>query len=399
METTLAASCGKYGGGNFGGNKNAGGGNHGGGNHGGGNHVGGNYGGNKYAGGGNYGGGYNGGNYGGKYGGKYGGHYGGHYGGYGNYYGGKHGGFNNRYFAGYRGGFNNFYFAPYGFGLGFWGGGWGGGWGNGWGLGFGLPLRPYYDYYSAPVLYAEDNFYAPTFVDAGEFIVAEEPVSIVDDSLGSAVVVGNPADEPIPPVATLGDGQVIPAAGNGGEFQLQAEQAFREQRYEDAARLVSHAVVEDSNNGLLHLFASQALFAMGDYQSAAAAIQQGAAMLDRSQWGFVVENFKKFYGANDYVVQMKALEQFTKENPNESYALFLKGYHYKYLGYDESARKPLSQAVELESRDLLAAELLAMVGGELPNQTPPAPAPVMTAKPSVTGDATEQIESADPSKN
>ncbi len=238
--------------------------------------------------------------------------------------------------------------------------------------------------------------------------MAADPVAIVDNTFVDNTLVDgtlvddtipvDPMEEPTPPEAILNDGQVIAAAGNAGEFQWQAEQAFREQRYEDAARLVNHAVVEDGDNGLLHLFASQALFAMGDYQSAAAAVQQGAALLDRSQWGFVVENFREFYGANDYVPQAKALVEFTKANPNESYAFFLLGYHYKFLGHDEAARKQLAKAVELESRDRLAGELLVMAGGQLPAQQTTAPDPVMTAKPPVTGEDGGNVEAIEPPK-
>ena len=46
-------------------------------------------------------------------------------------------------------------------------------------------------------------------------------------------------------------------------------------------------------------------------------------MLDSTEWGFVVENFKEFYGANDYVKQMESLVQYIKDNPEASYAYFL----------------------------------------------------------------------------
>ena len=95
--------------------------------------------------------------------------------------------------------------------------------------------------------------------------------------------------------------------------------------------------------------------------------------MDRSQWGFVVENYKKFYRGDDYVTQMAKLGEFIKENPDAAYAYFLRGYHYKYLGYDEAARKQLAKAVELENRDRLAAELLVMAGGKAPDAAPSLP--------------------------
>ncbi|MEQ8789554.1 MAG: tetratricopeptide repeat protein [Pirellulaceae bacterium] len=161
-------------------------------------------------------------------------------------------------------------------------------------------------------------------------------------------------------------GPLIPTSAGAAAYQLQAERAFREHRYEDAAKYNNHAVVEDGENGRLYLFASQTLFALGDYQGAASAIHQAASLLDRSEWGYVVQNYAQFYRGRDYVTQMEQLVDFIDENPDASYAYFLRGYHYVYLGHDDAARKQLTKAVELESRDQLAAELLVQVGGTVP---------------------------------
>ncbi len=72
---------------------------------------------------------------------------------------------------------------------------------------------------------------------------------------------------------------------------------------------------------------------------------------------------------------MEALVEFIKKNPDASYAYFLCGYHYKYLGYDKAARIRLAKAVELESKDRLATELLAMTGGEVSGAAEPIPPP------------------------
>jgi thioredoxin-like negative regulator of GroEL len=164
---------------------------------------------------------------------------------------------------------------------------------------------------------------------------------------------------------------VIPAAGQAAEFQAQAEQAFRERRYEDAARFATHAIVEDDQNGKLHLFASQTMFALGDFRPAAAAIQLAAGQLDREEWGFVVENYQEFYRGEDYVTHAARLVQFIRDNPDASYARFLLGYHYLFLGHTDAARQQLAKAVELEGRDRLAAELLTRAGGEPPRTAEP----------------------------
>ncbi len=99
-------------------------------------------------------------------------------------------------------------------------------------------------------------------------------------------------------------------------------------------------------------------------------MQRGVSLLEQGEWGFVVENYKKFYRGNDYVTQMAALVTYNKENPDAAYGRLVRGYHYAFLGYKKPAQKQLAKAVELESRDRLAADLLVMVGGKVPTPSP-----------------------------
>lgn len=211
-------------------------------------------------------------------------------------------------------------------------------------------------------LYGSTTYYYDTYYDSVPYYVpyaVPVPYAVETEVVESA--------DAVPLVYE--NGAAIPAAGEAGEFQKQAEEAFRENRYEDAARLSNHAIVEDSRNGKLHLFASQTFFALEDYTSAAAAVQQAAALLDRSEWGFVVKNFQQFYQGDDYVTQMAKLDDYIDQNPKAAFAYFLRGYHFLFLGHEEAARKDLAKAVELEPRDLLAAELLEMAGGKAPVPT------------------------------
>ena len=268
---------------------------------------------------------------------------------YGNYY----NGFGNNY-----GGYGGYY----------------GGYGNGLGLSIGLPLLrllsgPYYSGFSGsgygygggypgyPAYSGYGSSYGPTYVPS------------TAPSTSYRVQTSN---------ATL-----VPTSSDAATYQAQAEQAFREHRYEDAARNVDHAIVEDGQNGKLYLFASQVLFALGDYQASAAALQQGAGLLDRSEWGFIVQNYTRIYRGDDYVTQMARLVDFIDENPDTAFAHFLRGYHYVYLGHTDAARKQLTKAVELEPRDQLAAELLKSVGGTVPAAGKPDVLPTPDALPPV----------------
>jgi len=156
-------------------------------------------------------------------------------------------------------------------------------------------------------------------------------------------------------------------SAEGTRFLRRAEEAFRNGRYDEAVRLVNHAAVESPGNGRLFLFMGQALFAIGQYGPAAGAIHQGMALLDPSDWGSVVRNFRNYYGnANDYTDQLRKLERFVGDKPDAVYAHFLVGYQYGYLGYPDHARNELNKAVALESRDELAGKLLEQFGGEAP---------------------------------
>ena len=50
---------------------------------------------------------------------------------------------------------------------------------------------------------------------------------------------------------------------------IAAEEAFREQRYDEAFRFVAHALIDEPQNGKLHLFHAQTMFALGRYEPAA----------------------------------------------------------------------------------------------------------------------------------
>ena len=166
---------------------------------------------------------------------------------------------------------------------------------------------------------------------------------------------------------------VVETNERAARFQLAAEQAFRQQRYEDALKQASHALVEDNRNGKLFLFTSQCLFAMGQYRDAAIAIYQGVSILEQDDWGFVVKNHRHFYTNADYVKQLDQLVEFQREQPDAAYARLALGHHHTFLGHDEAAREQLTKVIELEPRDGVAKKLLDFLGDKLPA---PAPQPV-----------------------
>jgi tetratricopeptide (TPR) repeat protein len=167
---------------------------------------------------------------------------------------------------------------------------------------------------------------------------------------------------------------------------MAAEDAFRAGRYDDAVTSIDHALVEQSDDGYAMLLLSQSLFAVGNYEAATAMAYRGMSQLDPKDWGFVVENYAKYYANNDYVTQMRKLNQYIKDHDDAAYARALRGYHFGFLGYEKQAREDLGKAVELEDRDQFAGQLLTRFGGS-PAETkpmlgppPPPPPPAATDK-------------------
>ncbi len=63
---------------------------------------------------------------------------------------------------------------------------------------------------------------------------------------------------------------------------------------------------------------------------------------------------------------MNRLNAYLKKNPDAGYAHFLRGYQHGFLGHPKSALRDLNRAVELESRDQLAVQLIERFGGKPP---------------------------------
>ncbi|MBX9790565.1 MAG: tetratricopeptide repeat protein [Pirellulales bacterium] len=169
-----------------------------------------------------------------------------------------------------------------------------------------------------------------------------------------------------PPVATPAQPTTQLAAA-GGQFAQQGEVEFKARNYKAAIQSWRHALVDDPQNGVLVLMLAQALFADGQFDEAAGAVQQGLAMLPEEQWNVVVANYKELYSSSsDYAAQLKTLEKAVKGEADNPANLFLLGYHYGYLGYKEHAVRKLDEVVRLAPQDELAKRLRGVMLGEPP---------------------------------
>jgi len=167
----------------------------------------------------------------------------------------------------------------------------------------------------------------------------------------------------------------VPTASDAALQQGQrARTAFRNQDYTGALNDATAALKQMPGDPGLHEFRALALFALGQYQPAAAAIHSILAVGPGWNWTTMIG----LYGDDDatYTKQLRALEQYVESNPSSSSARFLLAYHYLTCTHTDDAAKELKKVIELTPNDTVAAQLLATIakpesGG---STTPPAAA-------------------------
>jgi tetratricopeptide (TPR) repeat protein/Ni/Co efflux regulator RcnB len=163
----------------------------------------------------------------------------------------------------------------------------------------------------------------------------------------------------------LGLAAIIETNDLASSSHLKAERAFRSGDYGQAARFVGLSRSLDESNGKLTLFAAQAHFANGEYREAAAALKKAHSILEPNQLGYVVQNYKLFYGQNDFVTQMQQLSNHLNSSPEDARAWLLRGFQYGALGYPEAARKDLTRAKDLGANADLVETLLSTYSVEV----------------------------------
>jgi hypothetical protein len=155
---------------------------------------------------------------------------------------------------------------------------------------------------------------------------------------------------------------IIDGGQAAGTSQHRAEKAFREGRYGQAAQFADLAVSLNEENGMLKLFASQAHFSNGNYSDAASALESAGQSIDPQQWSYIVDNFRLFYGKNDFVSQTRALSDHLARNPNDVNALMVRGFQFGALGYPEAANKDFDRALSLDANRQFINRLKARFG-------------------------------------
>ncbi|HEY2251213.1 MAG TPA: tetratricopeptide repeat protein [Planctomycetaceae bacterium] len=176
-----------------------------------------------------------------------------------------------------------------------------------------------------------------------------------------------------------------------------ASEAFQKGHYEQALEHIDAALAQLPYDPALHEFRALVLFAMKDYQRAAATVYAVLSVSPGWDW----TTLSGLYADQDvFTRQLRDLETFHKEHPESAAAAFLRGYHYTTCRHTEAAIKQFEATVKLLPDDRFLPQLLALVTGgrEQPapdrssapresatdNSSEPAPSPTMTVN--FTGD-------------
>ncbi len=236
---------------------------------------------------------------------------------------------------------------------------------NAWGIGYGTPyVNPYYSTVPATVVAASPYDYSQPIVVESYAPAAAATVTAVPDA-GQPVIQPPARDE-------------VNAAVDDGLAR------FKEGDYAGALAAFDTGVKRAPGDTVIHELRALALFALGRYAEAAAAVNVVLASAPGMDWTTVSNVYES---VDAYTAQLRKLEAACRANPDDAAAHFVLAYHYLVAGHGEAARKPLEVVVAKQPRDEVAKRLLASL------QPPPAEA---EAEPKPAADAGESAPAAAP---
>jgi len=171
------------------------------------------------------------------------------------------------------------------------------------------------------------------------------------------------------------------AADGADAFLNDAVDAFQQNDYDAALDITNHGLAQYPDDAVLHEFRALVLFARQDYQQATSTIHSVLAVGPGWDWA----TLRSLYSSVAvYTQQLRALEAFSKANPQDSAVRFLMAYHYMCCGHPDAAATQLRQVVKLTPNDRVAADLLKMLSSpqpEEPDQADPQSTPQPVQQP------------------
>lgn len=200
--------------------------------------------------------------------------------------------------------------------------------------------------WDAPWYWGYWPYYNPYFVDV---IVVDGAVIDYSRPIVLAAPMPGPSGAAAVVDPTLAESQSL-------QFLDASRDAFRRGDYAAALSLIHQAIAWKPNDPMLHQFRGLILFATGQYRPAAAATYAVLSVGPGWDWPTLLGFYRS---ADVYAAQLRALEQYQSANPALPEIRFLLAYHYLSCGQNEAAVMELREAVRLNPKDPLSAQLLA----------------------------------------
>lgn len=232
---------------------------------------------------------------------------------------------------------------------------WSAGFMAGWGWGTAITpwawgYWPYYNpYCSAPIVIDGGT------IDYSQPIVVAQPTYAVNDQAAQAS-----------------------ATDQAMQILNSARAFFSQGDYQTALSQVDKAILKLPNDAVLHEFRALTLFALKRYQEAAGGVYAVLSVGPGWDWTTLVS----FYpNVEIYTEQLRALEQYSRQNPKSAEAHFLLAYQYLTCGHNDAAAKEFKEVMSLNSKDQLSAQLYASLATPTDAETPKPSEPATPPKP------------------
>jgi Tetratricopeptide repeat len=164
--------------------------------------------------------------------------------------------------------------------------------------------------------------------------------------------------QPLPPpteyVDAGAEATLDPVAEQAMTAFNSARDAFRARDFPTALVRVDEAITLLPSDATYHEFRALTLFALQRFPEAAQTIYSVLAVGPGWTWETVSENYPV---AEDYAAQLRALEAYIGQYPDQPASRFLLAYHYLVIGNQKAAADQLSVVTTLSPNDKIAAEL------------------------------------------
>lgn len=130
---------------------------------------------------------------------------------------------------------------------------------------------------------------------------------------------------------------------------------FKAGNYPKALSDFTESLKLNGGDPVVHEVRALTLFALGDYQSAAATLNSLLASAPGMDW----TSMSSLYGnTSDYTTQLRKLEEYCKANPTNPSSAFVLAYHYLVIGEKDAAINALNAVVKNQPQDMTAKRML-----------------------------------------